>query len=250
MLVHIRAEELADATAGLLATERAAEVAAHLRDCAACRATEAGLRQVEHRLATVPAPAMPATVAARLATVVATESARRATAGSPLAAAAGRPEPAGGARAGRGSDRPGPGWLRPVLGELNFPSVRARRWAMGLAAVAAATVIGAATYVVSASAGLNEPPVARVAVDSGQLGRQAGTIAGTRDLDPHRFSQAWNCARTVTGGRITGLTTATVDGREALLVFTREDNVAWVTVVTGCEADRPVAGTRTRVVAR
>jgi len=61
-------------------------------------------------------------------------------------------------------------------------------------------------------------------------------------LSPHRFSQAWDCARKVTDGRITGLAASTVDGTPALLVYTESDGSTQVTVVTGCGADTPSAG--------
>jgi hypothetical protein len=111
-----------------------------------------------------------------------------------------------------------------------------------LAAAAAATVVGFGAYVISASAGLNEPPVV-AAVDSHDLGAEAIALERTRGgLSPHRFSQAWGCARQVTAGRITGLASSSVDGTPALLVYTKYDGSMQVTVVTGCAGGTPSAG--------
>lgn len=229
MSVHIAPDELADAAAGLLDPARADQVATHLAGCAACRDTDAGLLRVSQRLAAAPTPTMPSEVAARLDAVLAAEHARRDR-----------------VRAAETGSQPG--WRRPSLGELAYPAARRRRPALaGLLAAGVATAVGFGAYVASAAAGLNEPPVARVAVDSGQLGRQAEVIRGSSDLDPHRFSRAWGCAREATEGRITGLTTALVDGQEALLVYTRAGDATRVTVVTGCDAGRPVAGATTEV---
>jgi hypothetical protein len=110
-----------------------------------------------------------------------------------------------------------------------------------LAAACLAALVGFGGYVLSATAGLNEPPVVAAAVDSRDLAAQARSLEQSRDLDPHRFSNAWFCARSVTPGRITGLAAARVDGSPALLVYTRSDGAEVVTVVTGCGAVQPSA---------
>ena len=46
----------------------------------------------------------------------------------------------------------------------------------------------------------------------------------------------------VTAGRITGLVSSSVDGTPALLVYTKSDGSAQVTVVTGCVGGKPSAG--------
>jgi hypothetical protein len=111
-----------------------------------------------------------------------------------------------------------------------------------LVSAAVAAVIGFGGYVVSASAGLNEPPTVASVVDPQRLGGDARSIEHSHELSPHLFSQAWQCARTVTKGRVTGLASVTVDGVPALLVYTREGGTSYATIVTGCAADNPSAG--------
>lgn len=86
---------------------------------------------------------------------------------------------------------------------------------------------------ISAGAGLNEPPVA-AAVNSSDLATQARALEEANGgLSPHRFSQAWDGAREVTERRITGLASNTVDGLPALQVYTESDGSTQVTVVPG-----------------
>jgi hypothetical protein len=102
--------------------------------------------------------------------------------------------------------------------------------------------VGFGAYLISASAGLNEPPVV-AAINSGDLRVEAQALEqAAGGLSPHRFSQAWGCARKVTEGRITGLAASTVDGTPALLVYTKSDGSTQVTVVTGCGSSMPSAG--------
>src|SRR4029450_10704519 len=112
------------------------------------------------------------------------------------------------------------------------------RWALpALAAAAVAAVGGFGAYLISASAGLNEPPVV-AAVQSSDLGLEARALEqAAGGLSPHRFSHAWGSARKVTDGRITGLAASRVDGTPALLVYTKSDGSTLVTVVTGCASD-------------
>jgi len=232
MSVHLAPDELADVDAGLLDPSRADEVRAHLAGCADCRETAAGLRRVSERLAAAPTPAMPAAVAARLSGVVRVEQARRER-----------------VRVAESASSAPQGWRRPTLGRLIYPGTGGRRRAAvtGLLAAGVAGAVGFTGYVVSATAGLNEPPVAQVAVDSARLDAQAERIRSNADLEPHRFSRAWRCAREVTEGRITGLTTAIVDGQPALLVYTQAGETTRATVVTGCAAGQPRAGATTVV---
>jgi hypothetical protein len=120
---------------------------------------------------------------------------------------------------------------------------RKSRWVVpALAAAAAAAVVGFGAYVISARAGLNEPPVV-AAVNSRDLGAEARALErASGGLSPHRFSQAWGCARHVTDERITGLVSSTVDGMPALLVYTESGDSTHVTVVTGCGGGTPAAG--------
>jgi len=225
---HLSVDELADAAEGMLEPERAAFAESHLASCAECQSQSAALRNVTATLRAEPVPRMPQAVAQRLNEVVATESARRTGAGVLPDA------------------RPAATWTpRPSLGafgeDLTKPSKT--RWALpALAAAALAAIVGFGAYVISAGAGLNEPPIL-AAITSSDLGAEARQLEkAAGGLSPHRFSQAWDCARKVTDGRITGLAAGTVDGTPALLVYTKSDDSTQVTVVTGCGAGTPSAG--------
>ena len=215
---HLSIDELADAAEGLLDPARAAFAESHLTRCSDCQSQSEALRDVTAALRAEPAPPMPKDVAHRLNEVIAAESERRRT-------AVWKP--------------------RPTLGsfgeDLEKPSKS--RWALpALAAAAFAAVVGFGAYLLSANAGLNEPPIV-AAVNSSELGVEARALEqAAGGLSPHRFSQAWDCARKVTDGRITGLVAGTVDGMPALLVYTKSDGSSQVTVVTGCSAGMPAAG--------
>ena len=227
---HLSIDELADAAEGLLDPGRAAAVESHLASCADCRGQSEALREVTATLGADVSPPMPEAVAHRLEEVVAVESAHRtrASAGSGNGESASRGKP------------------RATLGTFStdLDKRRMARWVVpALAAAAAAAVVGFGAYAISAGAGLNEPPVV-AAVDSRDLGAEASALErASGGLSPHRFSQAWGCARQATDGRITGLVSSTVDGMPALLVYTRSDGSAQVTVVTGCGDGTPSAGT-------
>ena len=214
---HLSIDELADVAEGLLDPERATATESHIARCPECRAQSDALRQVTATLRAEPAAPMPEAVAHRLNEVIVAESARRTD-----------------------------GWKpKPTLGtfgqDLKKPSKS--HWALpAVAAAALAAVVGFGAYLISASAGLNEPPVV-AAVNSNDLGSEARTLEqAAGGLSPHRFSQAWDCARKVTEGRITGLAASTVDGTPALLVYTKSDGSSLVTVVTGCGAGTPSTG--------
>lgn len=203
---HLSIDELADAAKGLLDPDRAAFVESHLAGCAECRANWDALREVTATLRADVSPPMPDAVAHRLSGVVAAESAHRAV------------TPA----TGRGNGASSSGWQpRPTLGTFgaDLDKPRKSRWVVpALAAAAAAAVVGFGAYVISARE------------------RASG------GLSPHRFSQAWGCARHVTDERITGLVSSTVDGMPALLVYTESGDSMHVTVVTGCGGGTPAAG--------
>ena len=224
---HPSLTELAEAAEGLLDDARSAKLRAHLAGCPSCQHNAAELRAVSATLSTAPAPRMPAEVAARLDRVLAGEVERR-------------------SRQPARAEEPEPGWSgqsRVTLGDFgaDLPRRSARRILLpALAAAVAAAVVGFGAYVASATAGLNEPPVV-AAVSSANLAVQAGALE-RNGLAPHRFSQAWQCAREVTSGRIVGLAASTVDGTSALLVYTRSGATTDVTVVTGCATGRPSAG--------
>jgi hypothetical protein len=226
---HISVDELADAAEGLLDSTRAVAVDAHVAQCPDCQATAADLRTVTELLASDPAPAMPAAVASRLDSVLAGESERR-------------------THAGLLDDRALPGGPRQPKASLDsFEAHLPRRTLRrvlppALLSAAVAAVVGFSGYVISARAGLNEPPTTASIVDPQRLGTDARSLENSQELSPHLFSRAWQCARTVTKGRITGLASVTVDGLPALLVYTRDDGKPYATIVTGCALDSPSAG--------
>jgi anti-sigma factor RsiW len=227
---HLSIDELADAAEGLLEEDRAAFVESHLAGCAECRANSEALREVTAVLRADVSPPMPDAIVHRLVEVVATENAHRALA----------------AKDERDHDNAASTWQpRPTLGTFgaDLDKPRKSRWLIpALAAAAAAAVVGFGAYVISARAGLNEPPVV-AAVNSRDLGAEASALERvTGGLSPHRFSQAWGCARQVTDERITGLVSSTVDGSPALLVYTESGDSTHVTVVTGCGGGAPSAG--------
>ena len=231
---HPSLMELAELDEGLLDEPRSATVDAHVTGCVECTRHRAELRAVGPALSAAPAPHLPAAVVARLDAVLAGEVERREHRQSLRVAA------------GNGSDDVSGhvGWIRPTLGSLGDDRPRRSRARMlvpALAAAVAAAVVGFGAYVVSASAGLNEPPVVS-AVSSQSLAVQAGALAQSQDLDPHRFSRAWQCARQATSGRIVALASSTLDGTPALLVYTRSGATTLVTVVTGCDTGQPNAG--------
>jgi anti-sigma factor RsiW len=213
---HPTLDALADAAEDLLSPEQSAAVEAHLATCAECQAGAASLRAVSAELGAAPTPTMPTEVAQRLSRVLVAESADR-----------DRPRTAKVTLGNFGANRP----AKPTR----------RRLVPALAAAAAAAIVGFGAYVVSATAGLNEPPVV-TAVNSTQLGKQASALQQAADMDPHRFSRAWQCARQVTDGRIVGLANSRVDGQPALLVYLRSGQSTQVVVVTGCASAAPSAG--------
>jgi anti-sigma factor RsiW len=225
---HLTTDELADAAEGLLDPARAAFAESHLAGCPDCHAQSDALRAVTATLQAEPPRSMPEAVAHRLNDVVAAQQVQRADASV----------------MGSGRESVASRQRRATLGTFGEDLEKARpRWALGaLAAAAVAAVVGFSTYVISASAGLNEPPVV-AAVNGRDLGADARALEqASGGLSPHRFSQAWDCARRVTDGRITGLAASSLDGTPALLVYTESDGSMQVIVVTGCGADTPSAG--------
>jgi len=95
MTRHISAENLARFRDGDLRPAAARRVAAHLEGCARCQEASAALAEVPALLAATEMPPIPAHLAARIETALATESAHRA-AGSPSmrAGSLGQPGPA------------------------------------------------------------------------------------------------------------------------------------------------------------
>ena len=95
----------------------------------------------------------------------------------------------------------------------------------------------------SATAGLNEPPVVAALSSGEDLGAQAGAVAQARRPDAAPVLPAPGSAPgEVTDGRIVGIASTTVDGVPALLVYLRKDGATQVVVVTGCGGEAPSAG--------
>lgn len=226
MSSHVRLDELAEDAEGLLEPDRRAEVGRHLQTCATCRESAEALGGVRVLLAAAPAPRMPAAVSTRLAGVLTAESERRATTRSERAP----------------SDRR----VKPGLGTFgdHLQGLSKRRFVpVAVAGLLASAAVGFGGYVVSASAGLNEPTATAVALpESGDLGARARDIRDQRDVDPHRFSRAWRCARVVTDGPITGITRIQVGGLPALLVYVGARGAEQAVVVTGCDTGAPAIG--------
>ena len=241
MTDHPTRDTLADAAEGLLAPAEAAVVEAHLAGCADCRAETAAFAEVGTVLAAVPSPAMPAHVVRRLADVVAAEQAAREVSPVLHAVPGTGPDAPPVPRHPYGTRRR----LHPSLGRFGEDLRRVspgRRWGLPvLAAAAAALVLGFVAYVASATLGLNEPPTVAISTSPGQLVAQANELRERSDVDPHRFSSAWWCARQATDGRIAGLVSTTADGEPAVLVYVRTSDGLGVQLVTGCGTVDPTA---------
>ncbi len=76
-MTHLDTDVLAEFRAGLITGRRGARITAHLGGCERCTALDEQLAGVRSLLASVPAPAMPDSVARRLDTVLAAEVAQR-----------------------------------------------------------------------------------------------------------------------------------------------------------------------------
>ena len=79
-MTHLDTDVLAEFRAGLITGRRGARITAHLAGCERCTELDDQLAGVSALLASVPAPAMPDSVARRLDTVLAAEVAQRDTA--------------------------------------------------------------------------------------------------------------------------------------------------------------------------
>ena len=79
-MTHLDTDVLAEFRAGLITGRRGARIGAHLAGCGRCTALDEQLAGVSSLLASVPAPAMPDSVARRLDMVLAAEVAQRDTA--------------------------------------------------------------------------------------------------------------------------------------------------------------------------
>jgi len=106
MTRHVSTENLARFSDGDLRGHQARRVEAHLRRCARCRETSARLDEVPALLAATRVPEIPAHLAARIETALATESAHRAAGvSSPLADRTPADRPGHSTDSGRGARR-------------------------------------------------------------------------------------------------------------------------------------------------
>ena len=218
---HLSLDDLADFAVGELPADSAAAVREHLATCSSCRAEldqlGADLDQVTAELGAMGAdagrPTMPVTVAARLDRVLAGESDSQASG-------------TGGGIGGDASGTP----RRPAT-PLKAPATATYVKQTGvvrlmLAAAVAAAVVGFGGYLISASAGLNEPTaLSPTQVHPMRWPPGEGPGGERATLMPHVFSAAWRCARKVTAGRITGITLVYVDGNQHYLVYTRSGGI-------------------------
>jgi anti-sigma factor RsiW len=238
---HIDPTELAEASEDLLSMDRASVVASHLESCAECSRTVAELAEVRRLLGGLSPPELPPDVADRLERVIADEQMLRTSKADALAGSSLDQDTADAGEygaGGYGTDDSG------ALGRRGKPGIRRLLIALGALAVIAVLAIGG--YVATGVAGLNEPPeTAAAAVSPGQLRELAEAVQRGADLEPHRFSRAWLCAREVTNGTITGLAGVSLAGKPAVLVFLRLDGASSVAVVTGCDIGAPTAAAST-----
>lgn len=249
---HLGLDELADLAVGEPPTDPviAAGVEAHLADCARCQAefaqVQADLDLMSSALGSLelrygPSADLPVTVAARLDRVLAEES-----------DVAVSPSPA---TDNAVADNPATDNIVPLRQPtpLKAPATASYVKQTGflkimLVAAAAASVVGFSGYVISASAGMNEPSaISPVQVQPDALASQASELAENRDLDPHLFSAAWRCARQVIDGRITGITPVYTEGEETYLVYTRAGGITYARLLHGCAEDTPTAGAPVRI---
>jgi hypothetical protein len=84
-MTHLDTDVLAEFRAGLITGRRGARITAHLGGCERCTALDEQLAGVRSLLASVPAPALPDSVAQRLDTMLAAEVAQRNAAGQAAA---------------------------------------------------------------------------------------------------------------------------------------------------------------------
>ncbi len=242
MTDHPSRDTLADAAEGLLQPDAAAVVETHVAGCRDCRAELAAYSEVGTILATAPTPAMPVDVSRRLSSVLAAEQSAREVSPVLRAVPGSGPDAPPVPRHPYGTRRRLHPTLRRQFGEDLRRVAPGRRWGLPvLAAAAAALVLGFVAYVASATLGLNEPPAVSISTSPGRLASEANELRQRTDVDPHRFSSAWWCARQATSGRIVGLASTSSGSEPAVLVYVRTADGLGVRVVTGCRTSTPVA---------
>jgi hypothetical protein len=155
-MAHLDAEVLAEFRAGIITGRRGAKITAHLAGCDRCTALGDQLAGVSALLASVPLPAMPASLAQRLDTV--------------LAAEATRPDPVKTNQAERAqAERPTP----PATGRRQRPRPSFRLLSLRVLAPVAVVVLAAGGYGLSRIAG----PGGQVTASSGSAAESAKAAA-------------------------------------------------------------------------
>jgi hypothetical protein len=148
-MAHLDAEVLAEFRAGIITGRHGAKITAHLASCDRCTALGDQLAGVSALLASVPLPAMPASLAQRLDTVLAAEAAR--------------PDPVQTNQAERGqAERPAPA----ATGPRQRPRPSFRLLSLRVLAPVAVVVLAAGGYGLS-----------RIAGSGGQVTASSGSAA-------------------------------------------------------------------------
>lgn len=262
---HYSTDQLADHDAGLVDAAHEHGMSQHLPTCPDCSDRLAAVQRVSVLLAAQPAPAMPEDVFARLHHTVGSLAAIELRNADLPDDRSGRPQiqpdpdayadqdhpapaPLAEDRALPGGLEKNPGWLRPTMGRLEKNVVRRRRPAKVLLAVLGtcglAAAVGFGGFVLSSASGHNEPVAGDPLVVTDGLS-SATELQNHSGLSPHRFSEAWNCARQVTSGRITGIRVSVVNERTGFLVFLNGAGKSTrVVFVSGC-GTTPSAGPST-----
>jgi hypothetical protein len=202
-MTHLDTDVLAEFRAGLITGRRGARITAHLGGCERCTALDEQLTGVSMLLASVPASAMPDSVAQRLDTVLAAEVAQRHAAGR--AAARGEAAPRDQAERGGGDGAREPSAPRRPGGNRGFRLLALRV----LAPAAAVVVLGAGVYglshlnlgsssssAASSTAGGATPTAPSATAGAESAGRvhapaavpSKGTVPQSRGITPASFS--------------------------------------------------------------
>ena len=226
-MTHLDTDVLAEFRAGLITGRRGARITAHLGGCERCTALDEQLAGVRSLLASVPAPAMPDSVAQRLDTVLAAEVADRHAAGR--AAARGEAAPRDQAERAGGDGAREPSAPRRPGGNRGFRLLALRVLAPAAAVV---VVLGAGVYGLShlnlgsssssaasstAGGAVRTAPSATAGAESaGRMQAPAaepskGTVPQSRGITPASFSL-------VTGQRTLTRAGLAQQVRDALLV--------------------------------
>jgi hypothetical protein len=180
-MTHPDTDVLAEFRAGLITGRRGARIAAHLAGCGRCTLLDEQLAGVRSLLASVPAPAMPDSVARRLDTVLAAEVAQRNTA-EPGAVLQNRAERADGDGARESTPPRRPGDHRDHRGNRGFRLLTLRV----LAPAAAVVVLAAGGYGLS-----------RI-----NLGSSTGSSASTSAGSAERAAASTAAASAKSGGSV------------------------------------------------